>query len=73
MLEQEYISQAEYDEALADNVYERIQLVNIEASDTEINSYFVDAMTDVVMQDLIDELGYTETQASTKRSIRAVL
>ena len=63
MLEQEYISQAEYDEALADNVYERIQLVNIEASDTEINSYFVDAMTDVVMQDLIDELGYTETQA----------
>ena len=62
MLEQEYISQAEYDEALADNVYERIQLVNIEASDTEINSYFVDAMTDVVMQDLIDELGYTETQ-----------
>lgn len=63
MLDQEYISQAEYDEALADNVYERIQLVNIEASDTEINSYFVDAMTDVVMQDLIDELGYTETQA----------
>lgn len=63
MLEQEYISQAEYDEALVDNVYERIQLVNIEASDTEINSYFVDAMTDVVMQDLIDELGYTETQA----------
>ena len=63
MLEQEYISQAEYDEALADNVYERIQLVNIEASDTEINSYFVDALTDVVMQDLIDELGYTETQA----------
>ena len=63
MLAQEYISQAEYDEALADNVYERIQLVNIEASDTEINSYFVDAMTDVVMQDLIDELGYTETQA----------
>lgn len=63
MLEQEYISQSEYDEALADNVYERIQLVNIEASDTEINSYFVDAMTDVVMQDLIDELGYTETQA----------
>lgn len=63
MLEQNYISQAEYDEALADNVYDRIQLVNIEAADADINSYFVDAMTDTVIQDLIDRLGYTETQA----------
>ncbi len=64
MLEQGYITQAEYDEAVADNVYERIQLVNIEASDADINSYFVDAMTDAVIQDLIDRLGYTETQAN---------
>lgn len=63
MLEQGYISQAEYDEAVADNVYDRIQLVNIEASDTDINSYFVDAMTDAVIEDLIERLGYTETQA----------
>lgn len=64
MLEQDYITQAEYDEAVADNVYERIQLVNIEASDADINSYFVDAMTDAVIQDLIERLGYTETQAN---------
>ncbi len=63
MLEQDYITQAEYDEAVADNVYDRIQLVNIEASDADINSYFVDAMTDAVIEDLIDRLGYTETQA----------
>lgn len=63
MLEQGYITHSEYDEAIADNVYDRIQLVNIEASDAVINSYFVDAMTDAVMQDLIDRLGYTETQA----------
>lgn len=63
MLEQEYISQEEYDEALADNVYDRIQLVNIEVSDADVNSYFVDAMTDVIVQDFIDRLGYTETQA----------
>lgn len=63
MLEQGYVTQAEYDEAMADNVYERIQLVNVEAQDDNINSYFVDEMTDQVIQDLIDRLGYTETQA----------
>ena len=41
MLEQGYITQTEYDEALADNVYDRIQLVNVEAKDDNINSYFV--------------------------------
>lgn len=63
MLEQEYISQAEYDEAVADNVYERIQLVNVDVADADINSYFVDALTTEVTQDLIDKLDYTETQA----------
>lgn len=63
MLEQGYINQAEYDEAIADNVYERIQLVNIEVGDASVNSYFVDAMTDEVINDLIERLGYTETQA----------
>lgn len=63
MLEQGYITQTEYDEALADNVYDRIQLVNVEAKDDNINSYFVDEMTNEIIQDLIDKLGYTETQA----------
>lgn len=64
MLEQEYISQAEYDEAMADNVYERIQLVNTESEDDDnVNSYFVDELTDQVAQDLMDKLGYSETEA----------
>lgn len=63
MLEQGYISQTEYDEAIADNVYERIQLVNTESEDDNVNSYFVDELTDQVIQDLIGKLGYTETQA----------
>lgn len=64
MLEQEYISQEEYDEALADNVYDRIQLVNTESEDdSNVNSYFVDELTDEIIQDFIDQLGYTETQA----------
>lgn len=63
MLDQGYISQTEYDEAIADNVYERIQLVNTESEDDNVNSYFVDELTDQVIQDLIGKLGYTETQA----------
>ncbi|MCI8326730.1 MAG: PBP1A family penicillin-binding protein [Lachnospiraceae bacterium] len=63
MLEQEYISEKEYDTAIEDDVYERIQIVNLEVADDNVTSYFVDALTDQVLQALIDEKGYTETQA----------
>lgn len=63
MLDQEYITQDEYDAAIADNVYDRIQLVNVESEDANVNSYFVDELTDQAIQDLIERLGYTETQA----------
>ncbi|MCR5510670.1 MAG: transglycosylase domain-containing protein [Lachnospiraceae bacterium] len=64
MKEQGYISQDEYDAAMADDVYSRIQLIDSETADDTINSYFVDALTDDVLADLI-ESGYTETQAYT--------
>ena len=64
MLDQGYITQVEYDEAMADDVYSRIQVVNEEAEDTLVNTYFVDALTDDVMNDLL-EAGYNETQAFT--------
>ena len=63
MKDQGYITQDEYDEAVADNVYDRIQLVNIESETNSINSYFVDELTDQVIQDLVEQKGYTETQA----------
>lgn len=63
MLEQGMITQAEYDEAMEDDVYDRIQVVNAELDNDDVNSYFTDALTDQVMEDLIEELGYTETQA----------
>ena len=63
MLDQGYITQAEYDEAMADDVYERIQIVNIETGESSVNSYFVDELTDQVINDLIEQKGYTETQA----------
>ena len=63
MLTQEYISQKEYDQAIKDDVYDRIQVANLEVADDNVTSYFVDALTDQAIQALIDEKGYTETQA----------
>ncbi len=64
MLEQGFISQQEHDEALADDVYSRIQIADSENEDTSVNTYFVDALTDDVLEDLI-AAGYNETQAYT--------
>ena len=64
MKDQGYITQEEYDTAMADDVYSRIQTVNSEVEETTVNTYFVDALTDDVMEDLI-AAGYNETQAYT--------
>ncbi len=64
MLEQGYISQTEYDEAMADDVYARIQSTNEQNVDDTINSYFDDAVTEAVYEDLL-AAGYNDTQAYT--------
>ena len=64
MLDQEYITEDEYEEALNDDVYSRIQKIDAENTDDTVNSYFVDALTEDVLSDLVDA-GYTETQAYT--------
>lgn len=63
MLALEYITQAEYNEALEDDPYSRISEVNqtYVASDN-VTTYFVDAVTDQVYKDLL-KAGYTEQQA----------
>lgn len=59
-----YITSKQYEKALDDDVYSRIQLVNSSLSEgNSVTSYFVDAVTDQVVQDLIAKKGYTETQA----------
>lgn len=67
MLDQGYISQEEYDEAMADDVYSRIQNVNTNLTqNTTPQSYFVDALTEQILNDLQSPeigLGYSETQA----------
>lgn len=64
MLAQNYISQEQYDECLADNVYERIQQVEAETSQEDTTySYFVDELTKQVVSDLKTQKGYSDQQA----------
>ncbi|MDK2807884.1 MAG: penicillin-binding protein [Clostridiales bacterium] len=66
MEEQGYITALEKDEALVDDVYSRIQLVNDEqyaSSSANVNSYFDDALIDDIINDFQTELGYSEAQA----------
>ncbi|MCR5674806.1 MAG: transglycosylase domain-containing protein [Lachnospiraceae bacterium] len=62
MYDQGFISKNERDEALADDVYSRIQTTNETSVDDTINSYFVDALTNDILDDLMNA-GYNETQA----------
>lgn len=64
MLEQGYITQTEYDEAMADDPYSRIKVTNEVAGDTTITSYFNDAVTEQVYADLL-AAGYNDTQVYT--------
>lgn len=63
MYDQEMISKEEQEEALADDVYSRIQDVNAVVKWTTPYSYFVDELTEQVMDDLQNKAGYTENQA----------
>ena len=63
MNQQGYISEAEYQEALADPVYERIQKVDEQTEKNTIYSYFVDELVDQIMKDMQEQLGYSPTQA----------
>ncbi len=64
MLDQGYISQSQYESALADDVYARISEHNEESqSANSVYSYFVDAAINQVQKDLVEKAGYSETQA----------
>lgn len=70
MLELEFITKEQYDEAIADTdaVYERIGLYDIDYRDntnTTSGSYFSDALYEQVLEDLINIAGYNETMAQT--------
>ncbi len=63
MKEQGYITEEEYQTAINENVYDRIQVVNSDTEEKKIYSYYVDEVTEEVMKDLQEQLGYTANQA----------
>ena len=65
-LDQNYITQDQYDEALADDVYSRIQAAQEKNSSTEntVYTYFEDELTDQIINDLMNIKGYTKKQAT---------
>ena len=64
MREQGMIKQQQYDEAMADDVYSRIQKVNAKQLDkSSVHSYFDDALTEQVIEDLMEVLGCSQTEA----------
>ncbi|BBF41334.1 multimodular transpeptidase-transglycosylase [Lachnospiraceae bacterium KM106-2] len=65
MLDLNYITQHQYDEAISDNVYDRINEVNNDSTKSYgYNSYFVDELIEQVSADLQEKLGYSSTQAN---------
>lgn len=64
MLDQGYINQSQYDAAMADDVYSRIQKVNTAIKeDHSASSYFQDELVEQVIDDLMKLKGYSESQA----------
>ena len=63
MLEQKYITQEEYDEAMADKVYEHIKENDDSRGAPSPYSYFIDELIDQVASDLQTQRGYTRVQA----------
>jgi len=64
MLDQGYISQKKYEEAIEDDVYSRIRDYNAESETVStVYSYFDDEVIDQVRKDLVEKAGYSETQA----------
>ncbi len=65
MFEQDYISKDQQEKALADDVYSRIQNVDaVKKESVTPYSYFTDELIEQVLQDLMEKLDYTESQAS---------
>ena len=64
MFEQGYIAKEEQEEALADDVYSRIQNVDLVAKESDTPyTYFTDELIEQVLEALQEKKGYTETQA----------
>ncbi|MDO4489542.1 MAG: transglycosylase domain-containing protein [Lachnospiraceae bacterium] len=64
MRDQSYITEEQYQEALADNVYDRIAVQSESTTTEEPYSYFVDELIVQLKKDLMQQRGYTSVQAN---------
>lgn len=65
MLELEFITEDEYNTACADSVYTRVRLHHdVIEENRAYNSYFIDATINALTNQLINEYGYTQKEAS---------
>ncbi len=64
MLEEKYITQKEYDEAMKEEL--KLVASREQLNETEINNYFVDALIVQVTNDLADKYGWDEAHAAEK-------
>ncbi len=65
MVDNHFLSEAEYEDAIGDDVYTRIKEISKKtgAVKNSYNSYYAQAVTESVISDLKEKLGYSETQA----------
>ncbi len=65
MLELGYITQPQYDQAMADDVYARIEEVErIQEASRSVNSYYTDALLDALEDDFVELYGCSKAEAS---------
>ncbi len=65
MLNQGYISQSEYDSAISEDVYAKIQTLAQEVAEKKSShSYYIDALIEQLIEHLMEQKGFSEIQAS---------
>lgn len=66
MLELEYITQQQYEEALADDVYARIDAEHeVQLAEQDVNTYYQDAILNELTKDFMEMYGCTKSEAET--------
>lgn len=65
MLALNYITEEEYNEAINDDVYSRIQNVEVKTENVvSVYTYFTESVIDQLQEDLVKRLGYSQTLAT---------
>ncbi|MDO5381623.1 MAG: PBP1A family penicillin-binding protein [Eubacteriales bacterium] len=65
MLEQQYITKEEYTQAVAEDVYSNLQGLEVADGSSSSNySYFVDELIEQLINDLMEQKGYSKLQAT---------